>query len=73
MWNMIQNACIAAILGLVVLASGCTDVPVLLFILVVVGLLAWGVSLITEWQEMQAQEVKRQKQKTLKNLSRPEL
>nr|DAL49232.1 MAG TPA_asm: hypothetical protein [Caudoviricetes sp.] len=31
----------------------------LLFILVVVGLLAWGVSLITEWEEMQAQEVKR--------------
>lgn len=59
MWNMIQNACIAAILALVVLASGCVDVPVLLFILVVVGLLAWGVSLITEWQEMQAQEVKR--------------
>lgn len=59
MWNMIQNVCIAAILGLVVLASGCVDVPVLLFILVVVGLLAWGVSLITELQEMQAQEVKR--------------
>lgn len=59
MWNMIQNVCIAAILALVVLASGCVDVPVLLFILVVVGLLAWGVSLITEWQEMQAQEVKR--------------
>lgn len=61
MWNMIQNACIAAILALVVLASGCTNVPVLLFILVVVGLLAWGVSLITEWLEMQAQtqEVKR--------------
>ncbi len=59
MWNMIQNACIAVILALVVLASGCVDVPVLLFILVVVGLLAWGVSLITEWQEMQAQEVKR--------------
>ncbi len=59
MWDMIQNACIAAILALVVLASGCVDVPVLLFILVVVGLLAWGVSLITEWEEMQAQEVKR--------------
>lgn len=59
MWNMIQNACIAVILALVVLASGCVDVPVLLFILVVVGLLAWGVSLITEWEEMQAQEVKR--------------
>lgn len=59
MWNMIQNACIAVILALVVLASGCTDTRVLLFILVVVGLLAWGVSLITEWQEMQAQEVKR--------------
>lgn len=58
MWSMIQNACIAAILGLVVLASGCVDVPVLLFILVVVGLLAWGVSLITEWEELQAQEVK---------------
>lgn len=58
MWSMIQNVCIAAILGLVVLASGCTDFPVLLFILVVVGLLAWGVSLITEWEEMQAQEVK---------------
>lgn len=59
MWNMIQNVCIAAILGLVVLASGCVDVPVLLFILVVVSLLAWGVSLITEWEEMQAKEVKR--------------
>ncbi len=59
MWDMIQNACIAVILALVVLASGCVDVPVLLFILVVVGLLAWGVSLITEWEEMQAQEVKR--------------
>lgn len=61
MWNMIQNVCIAAILGLVILASGCVDVPVLLFILVVVGLLAWGVSLISEWLEMQAQtqEVKR--------------
>ena len=61
MWNMIQNACIAAILALVVLASGCTNVPVLLFILVVVGLLAWGVSLISEWLEMQAQtqEIKR--------------
>ena len=61
MWNMIQNACITAILALVVLASGCTDVPVLLFILVVVGLLAWGVSLISEWLDMQAQtqEVKR--------------
>lgn len=59
MWNVIQNACIAAILGLVVLASGCTDVPVLLFILVVIGLLAWGVSLIAEWEELQAQEVKR--------------
>ncbi len=58
MWNMIQNVCIAVILGLVVLASGCVDVPVLLFILVVVGLLAWGVSLITEWEELQAQEVK---------------
>lgn len=58
MWNMIQNVCIATILGLVVLASGCVDVPVLLFILVVVGLLAWGVSLITEWEELQAQEVK---------------
>lgn len=58
MWNMIQNVCIAAILSLVVLASGCVDVPVLLFILVVVGLLAWGVSLITEYEEMQAQEVK---------------
>lgn len=58
MWNMIQNACIAAILALVVLASGCVDVPVLLFILVVVGLLAWGVSLITEYEELQAQEVK---------------
>lgn len=60
-WNMVQNVCIAAILGLVVLASGCVDVPVLLFILVVVGLLAWGVSLISEWLEMQAQtqEVKR--------------
>lgn len=57
-WNMVQNVCIAAILGLVVLASGCVDVPVLLFILVVVGLLAWGVSLITEWEELQAQEVK---------------
>lgn len=57
-WNMVQNVCIAAILGLVVLASGCTDVPVLLFILVVVGLLAWGVSLITEWEELQSQEVK---------------
>ena len=57
-WNMIQNVCIAAILGLVVLASGCVDVPVLLFILVVVGLLAWGVSLITEWEELQAKEVK---------------
>lgn len=56
--NMIQNVCIAAILGLVILASGCVDVPVLLFILVVVGLLAWGVSLITEWEELQAQEVK---------------
>lgn len=55
MWNMIQNACIAAILALIVLASGCTNVPVLLFILVVVGLLAWGVSLISEWLEMQAQ------------------
>lgn len=59
MWSMIQNACIAVILALVVLASGCVDVPVLLFILVVVGLLAWGVSLITEWEELQAQEVKR--------------
>lgn len=58
MWNMIQNVCIASILALVVLASGCVDVPVLLFILVVVGLLAWGVSLITEWEELQAQEVK---------------
>ena len=58
MWNMIQNVCIASILALVVLASGCDDVPVLLFILVVVGLLAWGVSLITEWEELQAQEVK---------------
>lgn len=58
MWNMIQNVCIAAILGLVVLASGCTDVPVLLCILVVIGLLAWGVSLITEWEELQSQEVK---------------
>lgn len=58
MWNMIQNMCIASILALVVLASGCVDVPVLLFILVVVGLLAWGVSLITEWEELQAQEVK---------------
>lgn len=58
MLNMIQNVCIAAILGLVILASGCVDVPVLLFILVVVGLLAWGVSLITEWEELQAQEVK---------------
>lgn len=58
MWSMIQNACIASILALVVLASGCVDVPVLLFILVVVGLLAWGVSLITEWEELQAQEVK---------------
>ena len=57
-WNMIQNVCIAAILALVVLASGCVDVPVLLFILVVVGLLAWGVSLITEWEELQAQDVK---------------
>lgn len=57
MWNMIQNVCIASILALVVLASGCVDVPVLLFILVVVGLLAWGVSLITEWEELQAQEV----------------
>ena len=56
-WNMIQNVCIAAILGLVVLASGCVDVPVLLCILVVIGLLAWGVSLITEWEELQAQEV----------------
>lgn len=55
---MIQNVCIASILALVVLASGCVDVPVLLFILVVVGLLAWGVSLITEWEELQAQEVK---------------
>ena len=55
-WNMIQNVCIASILALVVLASGCVDVPVLLFILVVVGLLAWGVSLITEWEELQAQE-----------------
>lgn len=59
MWSMIQNVCIAAILALVVLASGCVDVHILLFILVVVGLLAWGVSLITEWEEMQAQEVKR--------------
>ena len=58
LWNMIQNVCIAAILGLVVLASGCVDVSVLLCILVVVGLLAWGVSLITEWEELQAQEVK---------------
>lgn len=58
MWNMIQNVCIASILALVVLASGCADVPVLLFILVVVGLLAWGVSLINEWEELQAQEVK---------------
>lgn len=58
MWNMIQNVCIASILALVVLASGCVDVPVLLFILMVVGLLAWGVSLITEWEELQAQEVK---------------
>lgn len=58
MWNMIQNVCIASILALVVLASGCVNVPVLLFILVVVGLLAWGVSLITEWEELQAQEVK---------------
>ena len=58
MWNMIQNVCIASILALVVLASGCVDVPVLLYILVVVGLLAWGVSLITEWEELQAQEVK---------------
>lgn len=58
MWNMVQNVCIAAILGLIVLASGCTDVPVLLFILVVVGLLAWGVSLITEWEELQSQEIK---------------
>ena len=58
MWSMIQNACIAVILALVVLASGCVDVPVLLFILVVVGLLAWGVSLIDEWLGMQAQEVK---------------
>lgn len=57
-WNMVQNVCIAAILGLVILASGCVDVPVLLFILVVVGLLAWGVSLITEWEELQSQEVK---------------
>lgn len=57
-WNMIQNVCIASILALVVLASGCVDVPVLLFILVVVGLLAWGVSLITEYEELQAQEVK---------------
>lgn len=56
-WNMIQNVCIAAILALVVLASGCVDVPVLLFILVVVGLLAWGVSLITEWEELKSQEV----------------
>lgn len=56
--RMIQNVCIAAILGLVVLASGCVDVPVLLFILVLVGLLAWGVSLITEWEELQAQDVK---------------
>lgn len=55
---MVQNVCIAAILGLIVLASGCTDVPVLLFILVVVGLLAWGVSLITEWEELQSQEIK---------------
>lgn len=58
MWNMIQNVCIAAILGLVVLASGCTDFSVLLFILVVISLLAWGVSLIAEWEELQAQEVK---------------
>ena len=58
MWNMIQNVCIASILALVVLASGCVDVPVLLFILVVVGLLAWGVSLITEWEELQAQEAR---------------
>lgn len=58
MWIMIQNVCIASILALVVLASGCVDVPVLLFILVVVGLLAWGVSLITEREELQAQEVK---------------
>ena len=57
-WNMIQNACIAVIIALAVLASGCTDVPVLLFILVVIGLLAWGVSLITEWEELKAQEVK---------------
>lgn len=57
-WNIIQNVCIAAILGLVVLASGCTDFSVLLFILVVIGLLAWGVSLIAEWEELQAQEVK---------------
>lgn len=56
-WNMIQNVCIASILALVILASGCVDVPVLLFILVVVSLLAWGVSLITEWEELQAQEV----------------
>ena len=58
MWNMIQNVCIASILALVVIASGCVDVPVLLFILVVVGLLAWGVSLITEYEELQAQEAK---------------
>ena len=58
MWNMIQNVCIASILALVVLASGCVDVPVLLFILVVVGLLAWGVSLITECEELQAQEAR---------------
>lgn len=61
MWDMIQNACIAAVLALTVLASGCTDTRVLLCILVVIGLLAWGVSLISEWLEMQAQtqEVKR--------------
>ena len=58
MWNMIQNVCIASILALVGRASGCVDGPVLLFILVVVGLLAWGVSLITEWEELQSQEVK---------------
>lgn len=58
MWNMIQNVCIASILALVILASGCVDVPVLLLILLLVGLLAWGVSLITEWEELQAQEVK---------------
>lgn len=58
MWNMIQNACIAAILALAVLASGCSDTRVLLCILVVVGLLAWGVSLISEWLEMQAQTQK---------------